>query len=484
MSDLGVEELMLKPYPAYKDSGVEWLGVVPEHWEIARLKSVAMNVVRQTTERRDDEMYIALEHVEGWTGRIRQADVDVAFESQVKRFQAGDILFGKLRPYLAKVTLPPSDGVCVGEFLVLRPRNASAVAPYMGHLLRSKPVIDAISGSTFGAKMPRADWGFIGAMLITLPPLPEQTAIVRYLDYIDRRIRRYIRAKQKLIKLLEEQKQVIIHEAVTGQIDVRTGKPYPAYKDSGVEWLGQIPEHWKVLPLKRVAWFKSGAGFPTSEQGRPNSEIPFLRVSDMTRPGNERWIEVVDSTVTMQTARRLGAFVFPENAVIFPKVGGALLTNKRRLLRRASCIDNNLMGCVVRHADVQFMFTVLQQLDLGRLAKPGPVPAIGEGDVRGIRVAIPPSAEQTAIVRYLDDATANAEAAIAHARREIELLREYRTRLIADVATGKLDVREAAANLPDEAEEPELLAEEGLLTDENEADETVEDEADLEEVEA
>ena len=83
-----------------------------------------------------------------------------------------------------------------------------------------------------------------------LPPLSEQTAIVRFLDHADRRIQRYIRAKQKLIALLEEQKQAIIHQAVTGQIDVRTGQPYPAYKPSGVEWLGEVPAHWEVIQLR------------------------------------------------------------------------------------------------------------------------------------------------------------------------------------------------------------------------------------------
>src|SRR5690606_31070325 len=131
------------------------------------------------------------------------------------------------------------------------------------------------------------------------------------------------------------------------------------------------------------------AGFPVGEQGCRDGEIPFLRVSDMTRAGNEIWVETADSTVSRETARRLGAFVFPANSIIFPKVGGALLTNKRRLLRVPSCIDNNLMACVVRGARVDFAFTLFQQLDLGKLAKPGPVPAIGEGDVREIKVALP-----------------------------------------------------------------------------------------------
>ena len=209
----------LKPYPAYKDSGVEWLGEVPEHWTTERLKSSMNNIAELTAEWQDTDLYVALRHVESWTGRLGHSGLDISFDSQVKCFRAGDILFGKLRPYLAKVTRPASDGVCVGEFLVLRPRHSNATAPYMEKLLRSKPVIEAVNSSTFGAKMPRADWQFMGGMAVTLPSLPEQAAIVRFLDHADRRIRRYIRAKQKLIALLEEQKQAIIHRAVTRGLD-------------------------------------------------------------------------------------------------------------------------------------------------------------------------------------------------------------------------------------------------------------------------
>ena len=240
----------LKPYPAMKDSGVEWLGDVPKHWTTERFKSSMHNIVEQTTERRGAGLYVALEHVESWTGRLRHAGLDVSFDSQVKCFRSGDVLFGKLRPYLAKVTRPTSDGICVGEFLVLRPRHSNATAPYMEQQLRSKPIIDAVNSSTFGAKMPRADWQFMGGMAIALPPLPEQAAIVRFLDHADRRIRRYIRAKQQLIALLEEQKQAIIHQAVTGQIDVRTGRPYGVYKPAGVE-RGEVPELGAMSAEKR-----------------------------------------------------------------------------------------------------------------------------------------------------------------------------------------------------------------------------------------
>ncbi len=153
----------LKRYPTTKDSGVDWLGEVPAHWEIFRLKSSVTNVLEYATEtRRENGPVVALENVESWTGRVTQADLGSSFDSQLKRFQAGDVLFGKLRPYLAKVARCPISGLCVGEFLVLRPRCGAYVGAYLEHLLRSKPLIDAVNSSTFGAKMPRAGWQFMG----------------------------------------------------------------------------------------------------------------------------------------------------------------------------------------------------------------------------------------------------------------------------------------------------------------------------------
>ena len=210
-----------QPYPAYKPSGVEWLGDVPEHWTTARLKSSMNNIVEQTTERRGSDLYVALEHVESWTGRLRHAGPDVSFDSQVKYFRPGDILFGKLRPYLAKVTRPASDGVCVGEFLVLRPRHSNATAPYMEQLLRSKPVIDAVNSSTFGAKMPRTDWQFMGGMAIVHPPLPEQATIVCYLDEAAADIDDTINRTRRQIELLSEYRTRLIADVVTGKLDVR-----------------------------------------------------------------------------------------------------------------------------------------------------------------------------------------------------------------------------------------------------------------------
>ncbi len=251
----------LKPYPHYKPSGVDWLGDIPAHWEVRRLKFSVENVADQTRKRRKREIYLAMEHVESWTGKYSEAGPDVVFDSQVKRFKAGDVLFGKLRPYLAKVTRPNRTGVCVGEFLVLRPRACALSSGYLEYLMRSKPVIDAINASTFGAKMPRADWQFIGGMVQPLPPLAEQAAIVRYLDHTDGRIRRYLRSRERLIELLKEYRQATIHETVTQGLD-----PDVPLKPSGAEWLGDIPAHWEVRRVKHAFRRIVGGSTPSSSE--------------------------------------------------------------------------------------------------------------------------------------------------------------------------------------------------------------------------
>lgn len=460
-----------KHYSAYKDSGVPWLGEVPEHWQVLPHRAV-FTEVKERNHPAADMLSVTITK-----GVIRQQalledsskkDSSNQDKSAYKFIRPGDITYNKMRAWQGAVGASDYEGIVSPAYVVQRPREG-AVSRYLHYLLRTPAFAKEAERWSYGITSDM--WSLrpehFKMIYSCLPPLPEQSAIVRFLVHADQRIGRYIRAKQKLIKLLNEQKQAIIHRAVTRGLN-----PNVHLKPSGVEWLGDVPEHWEVRPLKRIAWFKSGAGFPISEQGGQDSEIPFLRVSDMTRMGNETWIDTADSTVSKETAVRLGAFVFPAGSIIFPKVGGALLTNKRRLLRMPSCIDNNVMGCVVRGANLDYAFALLQQLDLGRLAKPGPVPAIGEGDVREIKVPVPPVAEQTLIVQSVHDRTTSLVSAISSAYREISLLREYRTRLIADVVTGKIDVREAAARLPEEAEESEPLAdmEETAVTDEMDGD--------------
>lgn len=268
---------------------------------------------------------------------------------------------------------------------------------------------------------------------------------------MDRRIRRYIRVKQKLIKLLEEYKQALIHRAVTGQIDVHTGQPYPAYKPSGVEWLGQVPEHWEVRKL-RALFTKTGSGTTPSGDEFYGGDIPWVVTGDLND-------SVLTSTARTINARAIEYFsalrLYPKDSLIVAMYGATIgktaILGIEACTNQACCVlSEPRRGVLVRY--IQSAVITAKQY-LVRQGYGGGQPNINSEIVHSLRIPVPPFEEQTAIMEYLDAKTATIDAAIAATRREIELLSEYRTRLTADVVTGKVDVREVSALLPEEPSE-------------------------------
>ena len=371
----------------------------------------------------------------------------------MKRFHTEDVLFGKLRPYLAKVTCPKRNGVCVGEFLVLRPHDARLSPLYLEQLLRSKPVIDAIDSSTFGAKMPRADWQFIGDLLFPLPPIPEQRAIVRYLDYVDRRIRRYVTAKRKLVGLLGEEKRAIVNQAVTRGLD-----PNVRLKPSGVEWLGDVPAHWEVLPNKGVLELKK------ETVGDKADKYTLL---SLTKQG------IIPRNLEVAKGKYPASFDTYQVVVPGDLIFCLFDIDETPRTVGISTEEGMVTGAYTRFVCVdettaRFAYLLYLSLDDRKALRPlysGLRKVIATQTFLGAKLALPPANERATIIEHVEKAIADIEAAIAHARRQIELAQEYRTRLIADVVTGKLDVREAAAQLPDESDEEGPIGESAPLAD-------------------
>ena len=443
----------------------------PTRWTRVRLKYVVRDVNRQVSDWAANELQVALEDVEGWTGRLRRRRDVPVFGGIAKRFSPDDVLFGRLRPYLAKVIRPAVSGVCVGEFLVLRATAPALVPSYLERFLRCKPTIDAVTALTFGARMPRADWRFIGATPICLPPLPEQTAIVRFLDYADRRIRRYIRAKQKLIKLLEEQKQAIIHHAVTRGLD-----PNVRLKASGVEWLGEVPESWQIAALRHRYSQHLGKMLDSKQQtGRAplrylrNTDVQWDRVNTENLPAMDIHPEEYDRYTV-----RPGDLLVCEGGEVGRCAlwyGDAGPIGFQKAIHRLRPLNPGV-------DDPRFLYYVLRAAASAGAFADGHVSTIQHltGDkLRAQRFAFPPIDEQRAILAVLDARNSCIDNAAGATRREISLIREYRTCLIADVVTGKLDIREAAARLPGEAED---LAEPDKPEEQLDPDETDVEEVD------
>ncbi|WP_257646268.1 restriction endonuclease subunit S [Ottowia beijingensis] len=201
---------------------------MPAHWEVHRLKRSAQ-LLTEKTDRRTNP--VALENIESWSGRFVPTDTEFAGDGVA--FQHGDILFGKLRPYLAKALLAQNEGEAVGDFHVMRPQEG-AIPRFLQYQLLEQAFIDIVDGSTFGSKMPRASWEFVGTMPLPAPPPSEQTAIATFLDRETAKIDALVAEQERLIALLKEKRQAVISHAVTKGLD-----PSVPMKDSGVEWLGK-----------------------------------------------------------------------------------------------------------------------------------------------------------------------------------------------------------------------------------------------------
>ncbi len=190
--------------------------------------------------------YVGLENVESWKGKLVQSDNLSSEEdaATANRFYSENVLFGKLRPYLAKVFVAQQDGCCTSELLVLRP--VKYYANYLKYLILNPDFINLVNSSTYGAKMPRASWDFIGNIFLPTPPIETQKLIATFLDSKTAAIDTLIDKKQRLIQLLEEKRTALINQSVTKGLN-----PNVSMKDSGIPWIGEIPEHWQICELRR-----------------------------------------------------------------------------------------------------------------------------------------------------------------------------------------------------------------------------------------
>ena len=472
----------LKPYPQMKESGVEWLGKVPDHWAVRRLKTLCSR----------SALYGANVAATSYTttGVRFLRTTDITEDGRLKG--RGVFLPEKLvRDYLlAEGDLLISRSGTIGRSFLYHPGTHGPCA-YAGYLVRFVPVLEVLPKYIFFFTKSQAFAGFLRVMAISstienvngekyansplpLPPSSEQAAIVRYLDHVDRRIQRYIRAKQKLIALLEEQKQAVIHQAVTGRIDVRTGRPYPAYKNSGVEWLGEVPEHWEAKRLKSLVRRIDQGVSPQAENYLADGTAWGVLKAGCVNRGVFRESE----------HKRLAAgFTFDsvlavtEGDVLVSRASGSphLVGSVGRVLSlkyKLILSDKTFRPIFNQGIDPDFMVLVMnsryyrQQVEQAISGAEGLANNLLLSSLRAFFFAVPSTDEQHDIVGHLRRSTNELSATIAQAEREIDLLREYRTRLIADVVTGKLDVREAAARLPEEADDRNPIDEAGLPAEE------------------
>ena len=427
----------LKPYLAYRPSGVEWLGEVPAHWEIRRLKYSAPIRVNKLDCKPEEAIYVGLEHIESRTGRLFLNNQPESVDSVVASFSAGDVLFGKLRPYLAKSARPDFDGVVTGEVLALSPQS-DCLQSYVMYCLLSELYVRWINVFAYGAKMPRVSPDQVAISSMPIPPLPEQRTIAAFLDRETVRIDSLIAKKERLIELLQEKRTVLISRAVTKGLD-----PHVPMKDSSVEWLGEIPAHWEVEKVTRLFQIGSGTTPPTSNSDYYGGEIAWITTSEL----RESVVTSTEKTIKGETLTLFPALdVYPAGSVAVAMYGATIgrlgILGISATVNQACCVFSEPNGI-----DAWFWFYWLQcRRDyLISMSYGGGQPNLSQEILKTIRVPIPPLDEQQAIVFYLDRETARIDALVNKVREAIERLNELRAAVISAAVTGRINVQGEAA---------------------------------------
>ena len=407
-------------YLKQKDSGTAWLQAIPSHWRVKRLKFSADLINNKVSVEDSDLPYLGLEHIESWTGRKLDGEI-TASEGTASKFASEDVLFGKLRPYLAKVHLANQDGLISSEALVIRCKS-EAHPDFLKYYILSRDFINIADSSTYGSKMPRASWDFIGNLPVLLPALDEQQAITRFLDYKTAQIDALIAKKQSLLTKLAEKRTALISHAVTKGLD-----PSAPMQDSGVEWLGDIPKHWKVLSLRYACDFLNRRRIPLSSEERGS-------MSDRVYPyyGASGIIDYVEE------------FIFDEKTILIAEDGANLLSRSTPLAFIADgkyWVNNHAHILNPIKGPFEFWANLLCIIRYEPWITGSAQPKLSKENLGGIKLPLPPREEQEAIVKYFVDHTNQIDPMIKKVIEAMERLREYRAALITNAVTGKIDVR-------------------------------------------
>jgi type I restriction enzyme S subunit len=455
----------LKPYPKYRRTGVAWMASLPEHWAPQRCRFLFREVDNRSEA--GEETHLSMSQKLGLvpSSMVARGSLVSASYAGGKLCQADDLVLNRLKAHLGVFARASQPGVISPDYTVLRPRRALSVR-YFEEVLKSPSCRWELRTRTKG--IVEGFWRLYTDdfynVPVPVPPPNEQAAIVKFIDHADRRIRRYIRAKQKLIKLLEEQKQAIIHQAVTRGLD-----PNVRLKPSGVEWLGDVPEHWEVVRGKHIGRLFSTPAIGDGHLVEGASDgVMYLKVSDLTLSAGS----VRLSCSQLHASKSPPAWMEGQTFLVFPKRGGAIFTNKVAIVEEPCFLDPNLMGWRVgARFEPEYVALLLQTRTLQDLADVSSVPQINNHHIQPEPFPAPPRPEQKGILAHLRKELRSLNQALTDAQLQSSLMREYRTRLISDVVTGKLDVRAAAVALPDEVDhdEPEL----------EESDEDLGDDTDL-----
>ena len=426
-------------YDKYKDSGIAWIGEIPEHWEIKRLKNICSQTNIKENSKGNPLPYIGLENIESGSGKYIDTTSEV--DGIANRFCKNNVLFGKLRPYLSKVYLAKSDGICSTEFIVYDTKENDC--HFIHKLLLSQSFIDVVNSSTYGAKMPRANSEFINNIYTQIPPIQEQQHISTYLDQKCGEIDELITLQEEMITKLQSYKQSVITEAVTKGLD----KNVPL-KDSGIEWIGEIPEHWEVKRMKSIYNFGKGLNITKADLvDKGISVISYGQIHSKLNTGTcikDSLIKYVPEIFLENNNASLvkkGDIIFADTSEDLEGCGNCIYIDRDMLLYAGyhTIIAKNISTYINRFFSYLFQ-TDCWRSQIRKMVNGVKLFSIPQKLLSSTDIITPSLSEQQSIADYLDQKCSEIDTLISIKQQKIEKLKDYKKSLIFECVTGKRKV--------------------------------------------
>ena len=442
--------MTMQRYGQYKDSGVAWLGEVPSHWGVKRLRFVAeINPSKSEVSHLPadtDVSFLPMEAI-GEDGsleldRVRPlADVQTGYTF----FRNGDVAIAKITPCFENGKGAAMRDLCNGigfgttELIVTRPKATQTTSNYLHWLFTSRPFRKAGEAFMYGAGgQKRVPDDFVRDFAIGFPPLPEQQAIATFLDHETAKIDALVDEQRRLIALLKEKRQAVIAQAVTKGLDLNV-----PMKDSGVEWLGTVPAHWSVTRLGYFATVENGT---TPSRDTPaywtDGDVPWLSSGEV----NRLYVDACEEFITQVALEQCSLRLLPAGTVSVGLIGQGKTRGMSALLRIDATINQNLAaicpGSKAVSAYVLYLFHAMYEW-LREAGRGGNQAAMNCEILRSLRIPVPPVGEQIDIATAIDSQLAELDALRAEAVKAMTLLGERRAALISAAVTGKIDVRGA-----------------------------------------
>jgi type I restriction enzyme, S subunit len=434
-------------YKKTKPSGVKWLADVPEHWEVKPLKAVASfndEVLPESFGAEEEIEYVDIGSVSlaGGVERMETMQYGNAPSRARRKVRDGDVIASTVRTYLkaiAPIIDPPANMIVSTGFAVIRP-SLGLIPHFAKFALQTNFFVDAVISLSTGVSYPAINASGMAGIAITVPPLSEQTQIAAFLDRETAKIDALVAEQRRLMELLKEKRQAVISHAVTQGLN-----PKAQMKPSGIRWIGNVPLHWGVVPLKHVCKIESGHTPQKSNEQywiEEDCSIPWISLNDTKTLAALDFIDDTVSKISALGMNNSSAHLIEADAVVMnrdgARVGLAAITTK------PMCVSQHIIAWVCGESVFnQYLLHVLYAMndEIYGLTGGATIPTIGMGDIREMTMPLPPLNEQKKIVEHLLLERQRFDTLTAESQRAIDLLQERRTALISAAATGQIDVR-------------------------------------------